>query len=228
MKTKCLIAILAGLFVVSVVASAIEIPANDKAKEKAKAPDRSPVIKRVIELEEENWDLDVGGPRVLIGFTRVPGPSEQALVRAHGGVIKYSYSLVPAIAASIPEAAIAGLLHNPHITGIEPDGTVYADAELDDSWGVKHIGAGAVHNGGNKAAGVKIAIIDSGVDYNHLDLNDNFDIGDLGYDFTNSDSDPMDDYGHGTHVAGTVAAENDGFGVVGVAPEAALCMPLKS
>ena len=80
----------------------------------------------MIELtdEEDNWDLEVGGPHVLIGFTQVPGPSEQGLVRAHGGVIKYSYSLVPAIAASIPEAAIAGLLHNPHITGIEPDGTV--------------------------------------------------------------------------------------------------------
>ncbi|MCH8970337.1 MAG: hypothetical protein IIA66_14620 [Planctomycetes bacterium] len=38
------------------------------------------------------------------------------------------------------------------------------DSELDSGWGVGHIGAGSVHTGGNKGAGVKVAVIDSGID----------------------------------------------------------------
>jgi len=166
---------------------------------------------------------------VIIGFKQQPGPADQALVRQAGGTIRYAYHLVPAIAANVPEAAIAGLRANPNVTNIDPDGDVHAiDAELDNTWGVKRIGAGAVH-GANKGAGVKVAVIDSGVDYTHPDLNGNFDLtstdrcaGGLGYDFVNNDANPMDDNGHGTHVAGTVAAEDNDAGVVGVAPEACL------
>jgi len=158
--------------------------------------------------------------KVLISFDRQPGPAEEGIVRGVGGGVKYTYHLVPAIAASIPQAAIQGLLRNPRVTSIEPDITVYAiDAELDNAWGVKRIGAGIVHDGDNKGTGVKVAIIDSGIDYTHPDLDANY-AG--GYDFVNDDTDPMDDDGHGTHVAGTVAAEDNESGVVGVAPEAKL------
>lgn len=170
--------------------------------------------------------------RVLIAFDKPVGPSEQALVRAHGGKIKYSYSIVNAIAATLPAGAIEGLSHNPHVASIDLDDTVYAvDAELDNSWGVRRIGAGTVHTDyANKGTGVKIGIVDSGVNFFHPDLNDNFDPTNLGYDFYYYDYDPMDVYGHGTHVAGTACAEdNDNgvkdangnplYGVVGVAPE---------
>ena len=158
--------------------------------------------------------------RVLISFDKPVGPSEQALVRAHGGEIKYSYSIVDAIAATLPAGAIEGLSHNPHVTAVEMDGPVYAaDIELDNSWGVKRIGAGTVHASGNTGAGVKIGIIDSGINYTHPDL-DGVYAG--GYDFVQGDNDPMDVYGHGTHVAGTACAEGNGFGVVGVAPNCSL------
>jgi hypothetical protein len=157
--------------------------------------------------------------KVLIGFTHLPGPPEEALVRGVGGTIKYTYYLIPTIAAMVPEPAIPGLLAHPHVTHVNPDGRVWAiDAELDNSWGAKRIGAGIVH-GYNKGTGVKVAIIDTGIDYTHPDLNANYN---GGYDFVNTDTDPMDDHGHGTHVAGTVAAEDNDVGVVGVAPEAAL------
>ncbi len=56
---------------------------------------------------------------ILIGFDRTPGPSEQSLVRSFGGEIKYTYGIVPAIASSVPEEAIQGLLRNPRVTRIE-------------------------------------------------------------------------------------------------------------
>ena len=67
-----------------------------------------------------------------------------------------------------------------------------------------------------------VAILDTGVNYNHRDLNSNMWDGGVaypyhGYDFANSDNDPMDDNGHGTHLAGIIGAEGnnnqDGTGV---------------
>jgi len=177
---------------------------------------------------EEQLTLEKGGPpdglvKVLIGFKEKPGAAQQAMVRGLGGKIKYTYNIIPAIAASIPEVAIESLKKNPNISDVELDSMVYAlDVELDNSWGVKRIGAGLVHDSGNKGAGVNVAIIDTGIDYTHSDLNANY-VG--GYDFVNGDDDPMDDditYGHGTHVAGIVAALDNGSGVVGVAPKAKL------
>ncbi|WP_336511481.1 S8 family serine peptidase [Alteribacter salitolerans] len=73
--------------------------------------------------------------------------------------------------------------------------------------------------------GITVAIIDTGVDYTHPDLESSF--GDyLGYDFVDNDDDPNEGPGqyHGTHVAGTVAADGgpNGEGIVGVAPDADL------
>ena len=157
---------------------------------------------------------------VFVSFDKTPGASERAIVERAGGTVRHSYTLVPAIAASVPESVIQGLQNSPHVTSVELDGTVYAvDVELDNAWGVKRVGSGTVHDGGNKGTGVKIGIIDSGVDYNHQDLNAVY-AG--GHDFVNNDTDPNDVYGHGTHVAGTACAEDNNSGVVGVTSECAL------
>ena len=113
-----------------------------------------------------------------------------------------------------------GLRRNPRITAVTADVTaVLLDTELNDTWGVNRIGAGAVHDTGNRGAAVKVAVIDSGINYDHPDLVANY-AG--GYDFVNQDGDPFDDNGHGTHVAGTIAASDNGTGVVGAAPDASI------
>jgi subtilisin family serine protease len=74
--------------------------------------------------------------------------------------------------------------------------------------------------------GETVAILDTGIDYRHPDLGAGFGAGHKvvgGYDDVNNDADPLDDNGHGTHVAGIVAATASGpDGVTGVAPGAEL------
>jgi subtilisin family serine protease len=94
------------------------------------------------------------------------------------------------------------------------------EASLMDS--VPLIGADKVWNSGYTGDGTTIAIIDTGIDYTHPDFGGCFGEGCKvigGYDFVNNDSDPMDDNGHGTHVAGIAASNGE---LRGVAPQANL------
>ena len=83
-------------------------------------------------------------------------------------------------------------------------------------WGVAQIGTELAHSQ-NKGQGVKVAILDTGIDLDHPDLRV---AGDVTFvPWTNSGD---DDNGHGTMVAGIVAALDNGVGTVGVAPEVEL------
>lgn len=154
---------------------------------------------------------------VIIMFKDRPNTE---LIKQHQGEIKTVYHLKPALAASLPENAIEGLKRNPNIEYIARDLPIFKMEEAYD-WGVDRIDADLVHaNNNNKGSGVKVAILDTGIDYNHPDLAANYIDG---YDFANEDEDPMDYDGHGTHCAGIVAAVmGNGEGVIGVAPEANL------
>jgi subtilisin family serine protease len=162
--------------------------------------------------------------KVIINFR---GPARAAAidvantVQAAGGEVTRKFQLINAAAAEVPANRLDSLRADPSVASVELDHplTVMDDPELDASWGVAHIGAGDVHAAGNVGAGIKIGVIDTGIDCNHPDL-----VGVCagGYDFYNNDSDPNDDYGHGTAVAGILAAQMNGFGVVGVAPGAQL------
>ncbi|HDP70297.1 MAG TPA: subtilisin [Actinobacteria bacterium] len=152
--------------------------------------------------------------KVLVGFK---GKVNRALVENVGGKVNRSYKIVSAVAAEVPEAAVSRLANNPKIAYVEPDIEVKALADI-LPWGINRVDAEIVHPY-NRGTGVKVAILDTGIDYTHPDLSTNYK---GGYDFINNDTDPKDDNGHGTHCAGIATAELDGAGVVGVAPEAYL------
>ena len=89
----------------------------------------------------------------------------------------------------------------------------------DDVWALGYTGNGAI-----------VSVIDTGVNYNHHDLQDHlwsgFGYPNHGYDFVNNDNNPMDDHGHGTHCAGTVAGDGTAGSQTGMAPDARI-MALK-
>jgi thermitase len=109
---------------------------------------------------------------------------------------------------------LAGLLWGLNNTGQSVwwrRGTADADIDAPQAWAV------------SRGAGMTVAVADTGLDPGHPDL-----AGRVvpGYDFVDDDGDPLDGHGHGTHVAGTIAAGENGAGVIGVAPQA-LVMPLR-
>lgn len=183
---------------------------------------------------------------VIIGFHQAPGPSEQALIETAGGTVDRVYRLIPAIVATLPEQALTELAVNPLVAYIEENTTVstiepsytslsqsyfYAqsittqmiasDVEYQATWSVERIGSKIAHDKGITGKEIKVAVIDTGIDYNHEDLAANYR---GGYDFIFNDLDPMDDSwnSHGTHIAGIIGAAANGTGAIGVAPEVGL------
>ena len=100
---------------------------------------------------------------------------------------------------------------------------------FDDLWGLKNIQAEQAWDI-TQGDGVVVAVVDTGVDYTHPDIAANML---QGVNCVNEQgqcigSDPMDDHGHGTHVAGTIAAVgNNSVGIIGVAPNAKI-IPVKA
>jgi subtilisin family serine protease len=91
-------------------------------------------------------------------------------------------------------------------------------------WGISAVNAKAAWSVSKKGAGARVMILDSGIDKDHPSIKPNFE---KGKDFVQDDNQPydyMDSIGHGTHVAGTIAAVEDSTGFTGVAPAAKVLM----
>lgn len=116
--------------------------------------------------------------------------------------------------------------------------TPYPDAPKlgGNNWGADLVNAPTAWQNGHTGKGVIVAVLDTGVDYNHEDLKNNIwtnskeiagngidDDGNgyvddvLGWNFNSNNNNVLDNNGHGTHVSGTIAAENNGIGVTGIA-----------
>ncbi|WP_349358433.1 S8 family serine peptidase [Stappia sp.] len=117
-------------------------------------------------------------------------------------------------------ALAAGLLASTTLATVSPSTSAQAQtAEYDAQWGLDAIGALVAHENGYTGKGVTVGVVDSGAFILHPDLIENLSPLSLNGP-TGGPIDGVDFEGHGTHVSGTIAAGRNGFGMVGVAPDA--------
>ncbi|MDO8541915.1 MAG: S8 family serine peptidase [Opitutaceae bacterium] len=132
---------------------------------------------------------------------------------------------VRGFAGYIPPGRLAAVRADARVVHVTPDRKVAAIGKPSGGGGgaaqvtpagVEHIGAapGVVAYSG---AGIGVAVVDTGVDFNHADLQPL-----ASASFSAFGSSALDNNGHGTHVAGTIAARNNSIDVVGVAPAATI------
>lgn len=150
----------------------------------------------------------------------------EEIIASSGCQLVRSLPLANSALVEFPEIqALEAIEAQEGVTHIEDDFDVYAlSSPLPESgtqdqlpWGISRInGPSAWSN--STGEGVRVALLDTGIDVHHPDLKDNIE---QAIDATGRGL-AVDTNGHGTHVAGIIAAAKNGFGVVGVAPDAQL------
>ena len=139
-----------------------------------------------------------------------------------GARVHFQFDELNAVVVSLPAQALENMRGNPDVLAIEADEPRYLTGQV-TPYGVENTEArrvwdadldGVVDAGAPTGQGITVCIIDSGLQANHEDFQNVNIIGGYpaGWD--------TDNYGHGTHVAGTIAAMNNTVGVVGVTPGA--------
>jgi subtilisin len=161
--------------------------------------------------------VDKGPKNFLVGFKSDIQTAQINDIKKMGGQVKHQFKFMDTMLVSMPEAAAEALKKNPNVSYVEEDQMAYAIGQS-TPWGIPHIKADQVHSTGNTGTGVKVAILDTGIDASHEDLNVSG-----GASFVAGEPNALTDgNSHGTHVAGTVAALNNTTGVIGVAHSASL------
>lgn len=162
-------------------------------------------------------------PYIVVLEESVGNPSQVANEidqRQEGFDVGFVYTeALEGFSAEIPEDSLADVRNNSRVAYVERDRVVTVAAQV-LPWGIDRIDADKsstrAGNGSGAVSGINIYVIDTGIDASHADLNVvRSDINFHGGPDTDCD-------GHGTHVAGTLAAEDNTRGVVGVAPGAPL------
>jgi subtilisin family serine protease len=174
--------------------------------------------------------------RYLVATRRPARDSEIRMVRESREFRAHAvraFEAVNAFAAELTAEEVAALRRSPEVRYVTPvverhvlgqgqslhpidNGSAYRSSQTTPP-GITMVHAPELWKYTKGAGPINVAILDTGVDTKHPDLAANY-AG--GYNVFTRTNDPTDDNGHGTHVAGTIAAIDNGFGVVGVAPEA--------
>ena len=184
-------------------------------------------------IERSHWGSWAKGRILVAPNAGLPDADFDGIVKQHAGRSLGKINSLNIHVIELPpnanEQAVAeALSHNPHVKFAEVDKIVSLSATTNDpilpqEWHIPKIGASTAW-GTSTGAGIVVAVLDTGVQSTHPDLQANLVPGWNIYDNNNLTTDVN---GHGTAVAGTIAAVgNNGFGVVGVAYRAKI-MPIR-
>ncbi|MFC4549086.1 S8 family peptidase, partial [Halorussus sp. GCM10023401] len=145
-----------------------------------------------------------------------------AATRAASDVVR-TFDSLGVVTIRVPERALAGLRRNPHVRYVERNGTYRALGET-TPWGVERIAADVANANDFDGEGSHVAILDTGIDGNHPDLQANVGAGVSLVDCGGVDcpNDWSDDSGHGTHCAGIAGATSNAEGTTGVSTRTTL------
>jgi len=158
--------------------------------------------------------------RVLIEYMPGKGAAVRNTVLASGGQVHHEFGRINAMAVTVTDLWARRLAKDPNVLTIEPDAKRYlaADPTVEQvtPFGIERVQAPQVWDAGYTGEGVTVCIIDTGLYWEHEDIDENYVIGGVSQD-PDSEWD-ADGYGHGTHVAGTITAADNNVGVIGVSP----------
>ena len=169
--------------------------------------------------------------RYIVQFRHGVAPAgRRAAASNAGAAASVVYTGVSAASVVVPnDRALRALRRNPDVVAVIPNRPVFAYQSADAKGAGKPGGGGPAAqvvpagvarvgsaHAGSDGAGVGVAVLDTGVDLSHTDLVGTVDA------FSSFGPSCMDDQGHGTHVAGIIAARDNTRDVVGVAPAAQL------
>jgi len=164
----------------------------------------------------------------LVGNADAPREAPELAAREGGRLLAVYSHVLDGFAFTGSADAAAALARDPRVAHVEVARTLHA-VEIapngilrTSAWAAHQAGYTGVTSGGTP---VRVAIVDTGIKLDHVDLASNIAPG-LGTNCINPGKPANDDHGHGTHVAGTVAAAFNGQGVVGMATNAQL-IPVK-
>jgi serine protease len=145
--------------------------------------------------------------RVMIQFQ--PGFAGKGALQGAGGQVHHELGN-NVFAVTLPPQAIEGFQHNPNVVYVEQD-VIRRPLGQVTPYGVTNVQAPQAVADGADGTGIKVCVIDSGIKADHEDF--------AGISMTGYPNGwNSDDCGHGTHVAGTIAAANNTTGVIGVSP----------
>jgi subtilisin len=159
------------------------------------------------------------------GSNSVPAVASQ-IERTHGGAVGHVYEhALRGFAIRLPEPAVEALRQNPNVAYVEADQPYSVSAQSLPT-GIQRVFAQAnpnidIDGSDDERVNVDVAVIDTGIDLDHPDLNIAGSTNCATF-FATCGAGGQDGNGHGTHVAGTVGALDNDIGVVGVAPGARL------
>ena len=151
--------------------------------------------------------------RYIVQFLPGGGAAGSAAVRAAGGQVVLELGRHDAVAARLPAVALPGLTRNPNVEYIELDPKRYPMAQQTTPYGIPMVQANQLLD--DLAGNRTVCIIDSGYRREHKDLSD----ANVTASPNRGAGDPyLTLHSHGTHVAGTISALDNGVGVLGVLP----------